>query len=524
MATGEKQVREGQPAEIRPAHVHMAFEGELDAASSRLSRRIVRACGYSPKALLARLTQRLAETGRGPYVARVADSRSAGKMSLPAAGTPIDCGGFSFVTGSGRISLTWRQAISNAADFIAHWGLGLLSILAGMRPGPEGRPATLVFGLGIENLFVSGDDARFVHYCRTGPVGPLKSGTRFLIQCAAVAGKATSGDFSYVRHPLLSLVRQAPLGIGGRLRLLARQLWLPCEFAIACLRCPPLALLARDLAYARIAPALDECGALEAVVLTCSNCPAQPLWMREAKRFETHMAWYAQNWRPLVYRADGLEHAPPSLRHVKADVHWVWTESFADFLRTHAAAGRMEVVGPILWYLPERRPRPRDGIEVAVFDVNPFSDETGVKLGLLENYYRPPHLVAFMQGVLMLREALQSRFGLPVTIRLKHKRAYHPLYDRAYFDLIDRYVAEGSLATVPPSDNMYALISGSHCVVVYPFSSPAYVADYLGVPAIYFDPTGTLQPTHEAARWVRFVQTREELAAAAIAAVAGQAD
>ena len=511
-----------EPPELRPGHVHPAFDRELDAAAAHLARILVRACGYSSAALQARLVQSLNEAGRGPYVSRVAGSKSTGKMSLPAPGTSVDCGGFSLELGSGRISQTLRQGLTNAFGFIGHWGLGLLSILAGMRPYADDRPATLVFGIGIESFFVNGDDTRFENYCRSGPVGPLRNGTRFLIQCAAPTGMAASRDFSYARHPLLTLVRQVPLGMAGRLLLLAKQLWLPCEYLLGILRCPPLALLGRDLAYARIARALDEGGAIESVVLTCSNCPAQLLWMREAVRFETHMAWYAQNWRPLVYRADGLEYDPPGLRHVKVDVHWVWTEAFVEFLRAHTAAGRVEVVGPILWYLPERRHRPADAIEVVVFDVNPFSDETGVKLGLLENYYRPGHLVAFMEGVLALREALERHFGLPVRIKLKHKRAYHPLYDRGYFDLIDRFVAEGRLQTVPPSDNMFALISGGHLVVVYPFSSPAYVADYLGVPAIYYDPTGTLEPTHEAARCVTFVQSREDLGAAAISAVAGR--
>ena len=37
--------------------------------------------------------------------------------------------------------------------------------------------------------------------------------------------------------------------------------------------------------------------------------------------------------------------------------------------------------------------------------------------------------------------------------------------------------------------NIYSLISQSHLAVIYPFSSPAYIADFLDVPSIYYDPT-----------------------------------
>jgi polysaccharide biosynthesis PFTS motif protein len=36
------------------------------------------------------------------------------------------------------------------------------------------------------------------------------------------------------------------------------------------------------------------------------------------------------------------------------------------------------------------------------------------------------------------------------------------------------------------------MIVDSHLVLAYPFTSPAYVAAHLGVPAIYHDPTGAI--------------------------------
>jgi hypothetical protein len=509
---------------VRPGHVYPAFEREIDASIAWVSGKVLRGCGYSTATLISRFGQRLAELSLGPYILKVAGQRAAGAPPLPKPGTAIDCGRFNLETGSGRISFSARQFLGNAVEFMTHWGLGLMSIIAGIWHGKSDRPATLVFGIGVESLFTDGDDSRFVHYCRNGPVGPLKTGSRFLIQCATKGGLGRSPDFDYVRHPLPTLLRQVRLGFGARGALLVAHVMLPFSFLRTILGCPPLVLLGRDFAYARIAGMLDEQGMIEAVVLTCGNCTAQPLWMREPRRFETHMVWYAQNWKPLVYRSDGLAYDAPSLRGVKVNVHWVWTKAFGEFLLSHTSANRIEVVGPILWYMPEDRPVSAGAIEIAVFDVSAFSDELGERLGLLENYYRPSHLFAFMQGVLQLRGILEQRFGLPVKIRLKQKRDYRPIYDRGYFDYVNQLASEGSIIAVPPSENIYSLIAGSHVVIVYPYSSPAHVADFMHVPAIYYDPTGTLMPSYDATPNIEFAQSPETLAAAAITAVKTRID
>jgi polysaccharide biosynthesis PFTS motif protein len=40
-----------------------------------------------------------------------------------------------------------------------------------------------------------------------------------------------------------------------------------------------------------------------------------------------------------------------------------------------------------------------------------------------------------------------------------------------------------------PNESIFRLVSESHLVVGYPFTSPLYIADYMRIPSIYFDPT-----------------------------------
>ena len=79
---------------------------------------------------------------------------------------------------------------------------------------------------------------------------------------------------------------------------------------------------------------------------------------------------------------------------------------------------------------------------------------------------------------------------------------------------VDEANRKGAIQTVATETNLYSLIAGAAVVVVIPYSSPAYVAAQLGVPAIYYDPGGEIVPTHEPHPGVRFVTGQEALWAA----------
>jgi hypothetical protein len=497
--------------DFHSGHAYVAYEREIDAVSKGLKSSIGEGSGYSASLLHARLMQRLVELTLGPYATLLASRRRVGLPPIPVAGTVVDCGEISLTIGTGLIFLSWRQTAKGCMEFFAHWAFVLVSILAGLRPGGERRSATLVFGVGQESILFDGSDTRFTSYCRSGPIVPLRVGSRFLIESAAVNGVVDDADFCYVRRPLISLLREARIGAWGRLSLLARHVMLPIDFVGSVFRDPMLALLGRDFAYVRAVKAMDQAGAIEAIIQTCSNYTIQALWMRGDTTFSTHMVWYAQNWKPLVYAADDFQSNIPNLRWIDIGTHWVWTRDFGRYLESLGTKGTLQAVGPIMWYLPEYRVPPSDHIELTLFDLMPFSDEHAERYGEMRNYWRPQHLHDFVTGVLDIRDSLSLRFGCPVVVRLKQKRSYNIAYDRDYFDLIDRLVTSGQLQIVPPSENIFALVSASHAAIVYPYSSPAHVASQLEVPAVYFDPTATLKPSFEPSPWITFANSRDDL-------------
>jgi hypothetical protein len=425
-------------------------------------------------------------------------------------------------TGAGKLHFTWGQLLANHLDFMLHWGYCLAAILLSGRVAATHQPAVLVYGIGIENIFASGSDKRFVAYCRHGPIKPLAQGNRLLIECALPNAVSTSPGVAYCSRPLISLLRSSRLGFFATLALAQKQLFLFFCYLFAVVRLPALSLLGKDFAYSAIALGLDRHSLIDAIILTTSNYSSQPLWVRGLRRSKTHMVWYAQNFKPVSYVGDSVDSEIPSAQWIRVDTHWVWTYAFADYLKTLGHCGPIEVVGPILWYLPEYKPPSKKGVELVVFDSPPFSDAVALRVGgYISNYNNAQNLRAFISDVTALKASLAVALQMPVSLRLKIKRSYKANYDKEYFDYLDQLNAAGVISLIDHSSNIYSLISSSHLVVVYPFSSPAYVAEALKVPSIYYDPTGSIveQYVGDAPSLVHFSNHPDDLLKTAIAAL-----
>lgn len=470
-------------------HNFLAFEAQIDRSVTWFSQRAMGACGHSARVLAERVGQRLAELGLQPYTLAVHRLACQSDNPFPAPGSRIDCGRLVMEIGSGRLSVTPSQWLANTFEFLVHWMFCIAAIVAAKPASGSRLPATLVIDVGDENVIASSGDEEFVRYCRSGPVAPLRDATRLLVQTSE---DHTSSDaaLTYCRRPLITLTREAKLGFLRRARLISKQVLLFFEYFAAAIRLPSLSILGKDFAYSRISLELDERGLMNSVVTTCSSFTSQPLWMRSLRRAQVHMIWYSQNWQPIAYKDDPARSRLPSLPWIRVDTHWVWTHAFAEYLRHLGLESCMEVVGPVLWKAPRIANPPKGPIQVVIFDVPAVDDEVLLKFcGELTNYFHESKVRAFIDDVISLKPALEERFGMPVSLCLKMKRGWKNDYNKGYYDHIASLGATGTLTLESHTRNLFELISGSHLVIAYPFTSPAYVAEFLHVPAIYYDPT-----------------------------------
>lgn len=473
-------------------HSNHRFNEVIDNCKTWLKINVVGVFGYGQNVIHDRLLQRIAEVGHYPFALAFLKAHGASNEKENTIKGRIDIGLAILDCESGEIEVGLRRWIANQVQFILHWTYCLGAIINIANRRINCGPATLVSGLDINTIFAKGNDEDFVEFCKSSAITPLHFKRRLIIQSAKEKTSSNS-SFVYARRPLIELLKSVNLGFVGRLTLLFNHLCMLVSYVIQSLRAPSLTLIATDFAYNQIAFSLSKRDFIESIVLTCSEYPVQPLWTRGLDSVKVHMLWYAQNWRPIAYVSDGLVEPLPQLPLIRVDKHWVWTCAFADYLKELGHTGEVQIIPPILWYLPKIDIPSERFINITVFDTPAISDEMMLRhAGETSNYYKPANLQKFIGDICSLKTDINKNFEKPVALRVKTKRDWTPVYDKKYYDWLARLGMEGVLELVSPLVNIFSLISSSHLVIVYPFSTVAYIAEWLNVPVIYYDPTGSI--------------------------------
>jgi hypothetical protein len=492
----------------RPAlptgQIYRDFDAFVRRAAARLAEARTGVPGCDPDAVHARLAQRVVEIAGDAFTRHSLERGSTNLGSTVLNGLRVD-------TRSGRISPSARLALHCLLQFGASWWRFLMALVREFRlgaPSADPRPATVVFGAtGFED-----DDARFVEFCRRGPVGVLSDAEWLVVEAARRPAILRDASASYAPDPVAHVC--GALHWPGRLRVLALHLTAPFRLLAAVLRSPLVVLVARDFALLAVVDWLTSRHVLANIVITTSAFAVQPLWMHGLRRrhHRLHMVWYSQNFVPKQYVGEVLGSDLPAARHMRIDEHWVWTPGFAEYLRSLDQHGSLHVAGPLLWYLPGQAPAVEgDAIRVAVFDVTPF-DSGASAFGAARNYYSAETIGQFIDDIVAACDRLKEVARRPVHILVKHKRSVSSRHDRGYLRMLDELVRRrDDFTLVDHRLDLFALLTSCDVSVSVPYTSTAYVAAYLGKPALFYDPHAELVPVFEKSEHIGFCAGRAEL-------------
>jgi len=465
--------------------VNNAFAREAELLAARLKQRLPDLGPVPASKLVDRMVQKVLDLGRLPY-ARLALTGQLGP------GAVLDMEHCALETGNGVLVLTVSQWLRGVVEYLIHWSYCLFALLLVRTVAGQRQGVVLVTGVSTEAIFQDGQDLAFATYCRSCPVVPLRDGRHLYVQTTAVAPGASDARITYVRRPLIELMRRGRLGWTARMGAICSHAYGMPEFLWGAIRVPEFALLGRDIAYVRVATALDAGKLIESVVTTCTSITEQPLWGRCLVHAKVHMVWYAQNWKPVVFKADPVGSDIPLLHWIRVDSHWVWTHKFAEYLQQLAGMTTMHSVGPLVWQCPKSGQSELSSLQIVVFDVSPYSNETALSYCESPNYNHPDNLRKFIQDIVSLRIAWQAATGRPVVLRVKTKRGYQAAYDRGYFEFLEELDSKGEIKLEHHAENIYDIISGSQLAIAYPFTSTPYLADAVKVPSVYYDPTSEI--------------------------------
>jgi polysaccharide biosynthesis PFTS motif protein len=210
------------------------------------------------------------------------------------------------------------------------------------------------------------------------------------------------------------------------------------------------------------------------------------------------MVFYSANvsYRPLPYvtkpagPATALE---PEMRFIIADRLTMWSpEMTAAFRGAGYAAARLAETGPIVFARArgfDPKPRAADrAVRLGLFEVTPVRAAMRFDQGYGQLLYTPDYARRFFADV---ARAARGQFGDRFVFVRKIKRAPGP-HNLADPDLAGLGV---EVVTREPDDSLWRVLEDVDLVLCMPFTSVAYVADSHGIPAAYYDPGGTAEPS-----------------------------
>lgn len=465
--------------------------------------------GYSRESVRRRLRQAIATHLFNPFLRGSTRRFQSGDSAFPIEGETWRLSGLSFRNGS--YSFQPRLYLRLFFQFCARWMQVFFRCSWSSEKRTERRlPSTMLFG--ALEAGESAADADFFDYCRKGPITSLSRARRLIVQSfRRRTGEAPEGIVLTV-SPLIHLfLEQWSLRLS--MRFLRHHFAALYSYLIAIVRYPITAFLWDDFAFHAVAKTLNDEREIENVVITNSNYASQPLWMTNlaGKQFESHMLWYSANNSPFTFKHSAEPVDFPLFRNISVDVMWVWDKTQAETLKKMGVQADMRIAGPILWSLPALSKPPEDGaFHIALFDVTPFTPEWERSTGYPFYYYNTGNMLVFIDMVVRVSNDVARDLDTRVRIIYKAKRWPAPVHDKRYLDRI-KAMSEtgGDFSSVPPETNLFTLVSSCHAAICIPFTSPAIVADGLGVPAIYFDPSLDLAPRKQGG--VSFASGADEL-------------
>lgn len=280
--------------------------------------------------------------------------------------------------------------------------------------------------------------------------------------------------------------------------ILLYSFWHFLRFTFTCLRSPLHTFLGKENAFYPFIRYFNNKGILKNIYYTVSRVNLQEEWLSDLpnKKFTTHLFWYSLNSTGLNYSDDKVRSPHPLIRLVKADKSWSWSKEFNEWTSKNTFIREACLTYPLVWTTPKGKDLNYD---IVIFDVTPVNSQF-----ICENYsskffyyYSADHMIKFIGDILKASDVLTKRTGHPVKIALKHKRKYHRIHDERYIEFIANVESEGRLTIVDSFENIFDLLTFCKLSVVIPYSSPAEIAKYIHKTAVYYDPTGLLEPVQE---------------------------
>jgi polysaccharide biosynthesis PFTS motif protein len=219
----------------------------------------------------------------------------------------------------------------------------------------------------------------------------------------------------------------------------------------------------------------------EVLITTQSQLLASPLVFKSKLKASRVMYWYSNNSMQISKKTSlNLDYS--YLSQPAISEHFVWTSTWGKFLEENNEDAVITVIGPILFknlskYVNGDKKKRSETKKILIFDVTPKMNAG------LDSIYSEKEMTQFVSDIAVATNAMYPN----ASIKLKPKREYTSDDSISYCDFLE---AQSSRIQILKWDSDIGNeISKSDLVICVPYSSPALIAKYLGIPTIFYTPS-----------------------------------
>ncbi len=229
----------------------------------------------------------------------------------------------------------------------------------------------------------------------------------------------------------------------------------------------------------------------DVLITTQSQLLAPPWVFKSSKTANRVMFWYSNNSSQIL-KEDKAKLDYTYLTQNQISKHFVWTPSWGKILKEYNPNSQVTPIGPVIFkdlsgYVDAPKEYTRDKKTILVFDVTPKVNASR------DSFYSDTQMKQFISDIVW---TINRKYPEAV-IKLKPKREYSSGDSSVYQDFLKSQ--NSNINILRWNTNIINEIRKSDLVICIPFSSPALISKYLGVPTLFYSPSleFNLEEKHE---------------------------
>jgi polysaccharide biosynthesis PFTS motif protein len=224
------------------------------------------------------------------------------------------------------------------------------------------------------------------------------------------------------------------------------------------------------------------------------------------KKFSFVMLWYSSNNAMIQFSDHHAIAEYPFYRYYVVDHSYVWNEFHKDWLLKNTQT-KSSTLSQVLYFDKEFKENTSSIFTITVFDV-PTQNEmlrNTDSIFAYSDFFRKENVYKFITDIVELKSRVPD-----IRIIVKIKKIIKTTENNEYMNFLRAYEEKGLIEIIDTKD-LVSVMSQSHMAISYPYSSPSVYAANKSKPALYYDPTGTIDFHNYKSKFITTISNKKDL-------------